>query len=501
MKNLLSFVLHLCDTVGAFTLDAVRFCVRGSKAFAGLVKIGFFKFLTLISKFYNNVVFASLKYVANKVSPFFNALQEMLEKSVRHARNNGFVSGVAKFSKEIKKCLNKNKKTVVRVVNYVAPAVAVVVILVAVNMLSNVTFAFEVKYSGETIGYISDEDVFNQASELVNKKVEGDVSEIATSPVYNITLVNADQLSDADKLSNAIIERSSDVLTKGYGLYVNNRFVTAATDKATLDNTLSSIKAEAEKKYSTKDVEFGATVDVKSGLYFNDQIRDAKSTKAVLTAETLPVITTVTETVDKDIAYKTVQTRDNTKYEGYSRVSVYGKKGLERSVVRRVFVNGVETETEVLSSEVIKKPVDEQVIIGTRVVSWISLNDNAKLSWPVAKVGYTYISSYYGAGRNHTGIDIAAPMGTQIYAAAAGTVISVEYTGSYGQHFVIDHGNGMKTLYAHCSRMDVTVGQKVEMGEGVAKVGSTGKSTGPHLHIEVIINGTKVNPAPYLGVK
>ena len=103
-----------------------------------------------------------------------------------------------------------------------------------------------------------------------------------------------------------------------------------------------------------------------------------------------------------------------------------------------------------------------------------------------------------GASTNHKGIDFAAATGTPIYAAAAGTVISAGYAGNAGNLLVISHGNGLLTYYMHCNAIYVSAGQKVSRGQNVAAVGTTGNSTGPHLHFQVMLNGTPVNPANYL---
>ena len=101
-------------------------------------------------------------------------------------------------------------------------------------------------------------------------------------------------------------------------------------------------------------------------------------------------------------------------------------------------------------------------------------------------------------GRMHEGIDIAAALGTPIHAAASGTVIHAGWLGGYGNLVVVDHGDGLATAYAHASAILVAVGQQVSQGDTLSLVGSTGNSTGPHLHFEVRVNGSAVDPLLYL---
>ena len=114
------------------------------------------------------------------------------------------------------------------------------------------------------------------------------------------------------------------------------------------------------------------------------------------------------------------------------------------------------------------------------------------------------ITSEYGyrtdpAPGFHYGLDIGMPIGTEICAVKDGTVIAaIKSDSGYGYHIILDHGEGVETLYAHCSELLVSEGAKVAKGDVIAKVGSTGNSTGPHCHFEVRINGEQVDPSPYL---
>jgi len=124
--------------------------------------------------------------------------------------------------------------------------------------------------------------------------------------------------------------------------------------------------------------------------------------------------------------------------------------------------------------------------------------------WPAPS--YTYISSpfgyrihpVYGTRKYHSGLDLAAPGGSPILAAADGTVRFSGWNGGYGNCLIIDHGGGIQTLYGHSSKLLVSVGQKVSRGQKVALVGTTGTSTGNHLHFEVLNNGVATDPMPYL---
>lgn len=132
--------------------------------------------------------------------------------------------------------------------------------------------------------------------------------------------------------------------------------------------------------------------------------------------------------------------------------------------------------------------------------------DGGTLGFPVAwyyriSSDYGYrIHPIYGYSIFHSGVDLSADTGTAIYAAYGGTVVTSTYSSSAGNYIMIDHGSGLMTVYMHCSKLLVSVGQQVSKGETIALVGSTGNSTGPHLHFSVRLNGSYVDPKPYIGL-
>ena len=131
------------------------------------------------------------------------------------------------------------------------------------------------------------------------------------------------------------------------------------------------------------------------------------------------------------------------------------------------------------------------------------VSGNGTLAYPVASPritsGYGYRTApTAGATSRHDGIDFGGATGTPIYASEAGTVVTASYNSARGNYVVVNHGNGIQTWYQHCSAVYVRAGQKVSRGQNIAAIGATGIVTGPHLHYEVHVNGTPVNPLSYL---
>lgn len=191
-----------------------------------------------------------------------------------------------------------------------------------------------------------------------------------------------------------------------------------------------------------------------------------------------------TEYIDSDLLYK-----------GDEVTKKKGKTGLRKTTADLIKKNGTEIERKITDTQPIKEAVSPKVLKGTK--------ENPKTigkgyySWPM-KGRFT---SKFGSrwGRKHLGIDLAADIGTAVNAADGGKVIEAgDYNNGYGLAIRIDHGNGRETMYAHNNKLKVKVGDTVYRGQKIAESGNTGFSTGPHLHFEVIIDGTHKNPMKYL---
>lgn len=214
----------------------------------------------------------------------------------------------------------------------------------------------------------------------------------------------------------------------------------------------------------------------------------------IVLTQSVPLITVQTvevATYIEAIPFDTTKEETQSMYKGEESVKVSGIEG-ERQVVARIIKNnGVEISRSQLQATVIKEPVTKVVRVGIKPLP--PLQGTGTFVYPVTGARLTSRYTKY-----HQAIDLAISSGTKIRAADGGTVISSGYSGSYGYVVRINHGGNKVTLYAHCSKLFVKAGDKVYQGQHIANVGNTGRSTGPHVHFELIINGVKKNPLSYL---
>jgi murein DD-endopeptidase MepM/ murein hydrolase activator NlpD len=194
------------------------------------------------------------------------------------------------------------------------------------------------------------------------------------------------------------------------------------------------------------------------------------------------------------IPYKKEVIEDKSLFKGETRVKQEGQNG-ERSVTYVITeTNGIQTSKQIKEDKILKEPVNHIVIKGTKV---IPSRGTGNFSWPTVG-GYISSKQGYRWGKFHKGIDIARPSNYTIKAADNGVVTFAGWDGGYGKKIVINHKNGFKTVYAHLNTINVSVGQTVSKGQKIGVMGSTGNSTGTHLHFEVYKNGALQNPLDYL---
>lgn len=205
------------------------------------------------------------------------------------------------------------------------------------------------------------------------------------------------------------------------------------------------------------------------------------------------VIVEKAEKVQEEIPFELEIKDDPDMWRGDTKVQQEGQKG-ERVVSYSIIQeNGRTIESSIVNESILKEPIDHVVLKGTKVSS---SRGTGKLAWPA--VG-GYISSYQGMrwGSLHKGIDIARPTNRNILAADNGTITFAGRDGGYGNKIIINHNNGMRTLYAHLASIDVKVGQTVAQGRKIGVMGTTGNSTGIHLHFEIYQNNQLRDPMNY----
>lgn len=246
------------------------------------------------------------------------------------------------------------------------------------------------------------------------------------------------------------------------------------------------------QKYSTST---SAIVAANPGLQA-EKIHVGQEITITASVPMLSVKETVTEHYVRRIGYETEKRTTDQLYTTQSRVVVSGQYGEANVTADVVYINGQEQSRVVMDWQVTKDPVTEVIEVGTKKPPAKTATGTFR------KPSNGVFSSGYGYRRNlgdfHTGVDFAGAVGTPIYAADGGKVTFAGRKGNYGYCVFITHDNGYVTLYAHCSKLLVKQGQSVAKGETIAKVGATGRVTGPHLHFEVRKNGQTVNPLNYI---
>ena len=442
---------------------------------------------------------------------------------------------------------------------YLLPLGAGAVFVVTVLVTLGRGFALAVECDGTLVGYVGQESVYEDAVRMVEGQIiyTGSEEKWSLEPTFTITAAPAQPLSDSQTLVNAILTNSGEEITQATGLYVDDTFYGATTDGEALRQTIEAIKAPYSAQYPDAEIQFVRDVQLRDGLYLNESIEpyseietlftqpvEGERTYVVQEGDTpwsialannitvdelyalnpeldggnymmvgmqlvisqsvsfLQVQAVRTEVVQETIPYQTITTEDDSMSYGKTKVIQQGVDGVQQVTYQVTYIDGQESSrVQVGEPVVLSEPVDELVSEGT-YISTEGLNrtpSSGGMIFPIGP-GFTYQSrGFYGA-YSHNGLDLCAAYYTPIYAAQSGVVVYASATsGGYGIHVQIDHGGGVQTLYGHCAALAVSYGQYVTQGQVIAYVGSTGNSTGNHCHFEVIVNGSRVNPAPYIG--
>lgn len=333
-------------------------------------------------------------------------------------------------------------------------------------------------------------------------------------------LASTENVSTADEAFSELNSNAHTIITKALiednlqsdcvGLYIDNEFIGATSEEQALNAALDKVLVDYRKDYDDETTtEFANDVKVRSGKFDESKIMSVN--EIIEKAEGKFSIQLATDIVyTREIAYDITTEYDESQPSSYENVKTEGENGEEEVTVRTVYVDGVQTDAYETDSEVIKEAVDEVVVKGSDSSSEGTSSSSTSSSssygsgsfiWPVP---YTHnITSEFGMrwGRLHGGIDIAdgGVYGQPIVAADSGTVILAGNQGDgYGNYVIIDHGNGYKTLYGHMSSVAAYTGQQVSQGEVIGYVGSTGNSTGPHLHFEIRVNDVQTDPLGYV---
>ncbi|MGO5359552.1 peptidoglycan DD-metalloendopeptidase family protein [Anaerofustis sp. LCP19S3_F7] len=418
-----------------------------------------------------------------------------------------------------------------------------VLIIIGVGVFTyNNLFAYEVVFNGTKIGVVKNVEDFEQA--LTN--VDANLTKwYGTSNVFyeksisyqKVPIENPNDILDSDDCENAIYNMNLPLFCKGAVITVNGEEavrVASTQDAKTVISNIGSIYEEENEnekvikssevkedlKYEEKLISMDSAMEVHDAIeYLNNtsndkvvnndssnilnEIDEAKEGTNLVSAlnfraddfateeiDSKPSITITTVkqvTYKEDVDYKTIYKDDSSVYVGTTKVTQEGKDGEKKVTAVNTYENGEVVESDVQSEEIIEDYTPKIVARGSKPLP--PTTSSGTFIMPAS--GTISALNKAGSHAGYKAVDIANPTGTPIYASDTGIVVRAGWYAGYGNCVDIDHGNGYLTRYGHNSSILVTVGQKVQQGEKIALMGSTGNSTGPHCHFEIQYNGVQ----------
>ncbi|MCI8284296.1 MAG: peptidoglycan DD-metalloendopeptidase family protein [Firmicutes bacterium] len=357
---------------------------------------------------------------------------------------------------------------------------------------------FAIQVNGRTVALVDT----RETADKILKTIKENYCTIDPEETEEALEVSAEQAINPEETRNLIL---ADSANNGTGIVASGEFEGSEAAVPAMAGEYSGIDfwagdPEELTGISIDNVEFQEEITIEPVTAKVSSFKDFDSAIDLFVdkngaSKLITVETTELDVYDVEVPFGTVTEETEELYEGETQVLSEGILGVNKVVAKVVCDNGEEVERTVLDQDVVSIPVDEVILVGTK----------EKPSWtPTGSFinpANGRLSSRYGArwGRLHAGIDIAGSMGSDILAADGGTVVYSGYNANgYGNLVKIDHGNGTQTWYAHNSELLVSAGDKVYQGQPIAKLGNTGRSTGPHCHFEVRINGSAVDPLSYV---
>lgn len=462
-----------------------------------------------------------------------------ISKIIKETKADKRRSTRAEVKEYVRQGLSKHKDLTRRLMAYVGPVCTALVFVITVAVGLGRDYAIQVSLDGEKIGVIKDYTTLENADKIIkNKLVSTDEQSWNLNSEIKMVSLSGKETVDERQLANNILSVSNENIVEATGLYVDGEFVGAVKDATALRAALESLKQPYENGDPNRTVSFVQDVSVVDGIFFaNTVVEDQKladmvvsevsgekhysvvegdspsliASKNGITTRTLynlnpgleggglwvgddlivgasvpflQVKYVETSTRQVEIDYQTKTEKNNSMNLGTTKVTQKGEKGINEETVESVYIDGVLQSETVVNTTVLKEPVTEIIQQGTLFNGTVVQGGSGKIIWPVP-AGGRLSRGFYGQYPSHNGLDIAAPIGTTLVAADTGVVIKTVYSNvGYGIYCIIDHG-GYQTLYGHCSALLVSVGQQVTQGQPIARMGSTGNSTGSHVHFEV----------------
>ncbi len=435
-------------------------------------------------------------------------------------------------------------------------AVIVLILIIGVAALNYFT-AYEYYYNGRLLGTVKKQEDVLKITGIVSEQLSKEHStKVEISSENDITFKRIiSRTAELDGTEEVLrkLTYMRNINVEAYAIYIDDKRATVIDNKANAKKVLDAVMAAYSQSFANVNyeaVEFKEKVKIKKidtklgALESRDEaikrlLTGAVNSKihTVVAGESLSIIAkeyglTLKELMDANptldptklpvgqqlvvtrsvpmltiktvevatylepIPYAVEKREDATKYQGEKTVKVAGANGIKRITARITRENGVQIASQELNAIVEQQPITEVVVEGTKKQP--PRTGTGVLKYPLGKFTITSRFGTRWGGEFHSGVDLAAPTGTRISAADGGTVVYAGYNGAYGNVIRIDHGGGIMTVYAHCSAILVKNGERVYQGQQIGKVGSTGRSTGPHCHFEVRVNGKAKNPLSYL---